>query len=94
MNRLLPRQRSGSTAWSSGSARRAFVGLKSAYLDAAGSRPGPRAEWLRCRIRHAAVPAQLWPLRAAVFEDLPAQRDTSGRDRPHGKRAARRTETP
>jgi hypothetical protein len=54
-------------------ARRAFVNLKQTYLLAIETLPGPRAEWLRFQIRHAAEPADLWLLRAAVFEALPRQ---------------------
>jgi hypothetical protein len=52
-------------------ARRAFVNLKQTYLLAIEALPGPRAEWLRFQIRHAAEPADLWLLRAAVFDALP-----------------------
>ena len=54
-------------------ARRAFVNLKQTYLLAIEALPGPRAEWLRFQIRHAAEPADLWLLRAAVFDALPRQ---------------------
>jgi hypothetical protein len=54
-------------------ARRAFVNLKQTYLMAIEALPGPRAEWLRFQIRHAAEPADLWLLRAAVFDALPRQ---------------------
>ena len=54
-------------------ARRAFVNLKQTYLPAIDALPGPRAEWLRFQIRHAAEPADLWLLRAAVFDALPRQ---------------------
>jgi hypothetical protein len=62
-------------------ARRAFVGLKQTYMQAIESLPGPRAEWLRFQVRHAAQPADLWLLRAAVFDALPrcgyhAERDS------------------
>jgi hypothetical protein len=62
-------------------ARRAFVNLKQTYLLAIEALPGPRADWLRYQIRHAGEPADLWLLRAAVFDALPrqdyrAQRDT------------------
>ena len=63
-------------------ARRAFVNLKQTYLMAIDAVPGPRAEWLRFQIRHAAEPADLWLLRAAVFEALPRQ------DLPHRARHA------
>ena len=54
-------------------ARKAFVNLKQAYLAAVEALPGPRADWLRFQIRHAAEPADLWLLRAAVFDALPRQ---------------------
>jgi len=61
-------------------ARRAFVNLKQTYLTAIEALPGPRAEWLRFRIRHAAEPADLWLMRAAVFDALPRQDYRSQRD--------------
>lgn len=54
-------------------ARRAFVSLKQTYLLAIDAVPGPRADWLRFQVRHAEDPADLWVLRAAVFDALPAQ---------------------
>jgi hypothetical protein len=51
--------------------RRAFVDLKQVYLTAIEALPGPRAEWLRFQVRHAAEPSDLWLLRAAVFDALP-----------------------
>jgi len=54
-------------------ARRAFVNLKQTYLLAIDTVSGPRAEWLRFQVRHAEDPADLWLLRAAVFDALPAQ---------------------
>jgi hypothetical protein len=61
-------------------ARRAFVNLKQTYLLAIEALPGPRAEWLRFQIRHAAEPADLWLLRAAVFDALPRQDYRSERE--------------
>ena len=61
-------------------ARRAFVNLKQTYLAAVEALPGPRAEWLRFQIRHAAEPADLWLLRAAVFDALPRPDYGSERD--------------
>ena len=61
-------------------ARRAFVNLKQTYLMAIDAVPGPRTEWLRFQIRHAAEPADLWLLRAAVFEALPRQTYRTERD--------------
>lgn len=62
-------------------ARRAFVNLKLTYLaavDAAAA--SPRADWLGRQIRQAAEPADLWLLRAAVFEALSAQACRAERD--------------
>ena len=53
-------------------ARRAFLNLKKSCLAAAEGLPQPRATRLRLRIRQAATPAELWPLRAAVVGALPA----------------------
>jgi hypothetical protein len=61
-------------------ARRAFVNLKQTYLTAVETLPGPRADWLRFQIRHAAEPADLWMLRAAVFEALPGREHRDSRD--------------
>ena len=61
-------------------ARRAFVNLKQSYLAAVEALPGPRAEWLRFQIRHAAEPSDLWLLRAAVFDALPRQGYGTERD--------------
>lgn len=61
-------------------ARRAFVNLKQTYLAVVETLPGPRAEWLRFQIRHAAEPTDLWLLRAAVFEALPRQSCGAERD--------------
>jgi hypothetical protein len=61
-------------------ARRAFVNLKQTYLLAVEALPGPRADWLRFQIRHAEDPADLWLLRAAVFEALPSRAYRSERD--------------
>jgi len=61
-------------------ARRAFVNLKQTYLLAIEALPGPRTEWLRFQIRHAAEPADLWLLRAAVFDALPRQDYRSERE--------------
>ena len=61
-------------------ARRAFVNLKQTYLTVVETLPGPRAEWLRFQIRHAAEPSDLWLLRAAVFDALPRQDYGAERD--------------
>ena len=62
-------------------ARRAFVSLKQSYLLAIDSMAGARAEWLRFQVRHAEEPADLWLLRAAVFESLPARECRAERER-------------
>lgn len=54
-------------------ARRAFLDLRQTYLRAIEPLPGPRADWLRHQVRRAQQPADLWMLRGAVFEALPAQ---------------------
>jgi hypothetical protein len=61
-------------------ARRAFVNRKQTYLLAVEALPGPRADWLRFQIRHAEEPADLWLLRAAVFDALPRQAYRNERD--------------
>ncbi|MGL6108940.1 MAG: hypothetical protein ACRC2B_02450 [Rubrivivax sp.] len=61
-------------------ARRAFVNLKQTYLLAIEALPGPRADWLRFQIRHAEEPADLWLLRAAVFDALPRRDRQTERD--------------
>jgi hypothetical protein len=61
-------------------ARRAFVNLKQTYLLAIEALPGPRADWLRYQVRHAAEPADLWLLRAAVFDALSSQSLRKERD--------------
>jgi hypothetical protein len=61
-------------------ARRAFVNLKQTYLLAVETLPGPRADWLRFQIRHAEEPADLWLLRAAVFDALPGRTHRDQRD--------------
>jgi hypothetical protein len=61
-------------------AHRAFDNLKQTYLVAIESQPGPCADWLRFQIRHATDPADLWLLRAAVFEALPGQTHRGERD--------------
>lgn len=54
-------------------AHRAFISLKQTYLLAIDTASSPRAEWLRFQVRHAEEPADLWLLRAAVFDALPAR---------------------
>jgi hypothetical protein len=54
-------------------ARRAFVQLKQTFLQAIDASPSARADWLRQQVRGAEEPADLWQLRAAVFDALPAQ---------------------
>jgi hypothetical protein len=62
-------------------ARRAFLDLRATYLQAIEPLPGPRADWLRNQVRRAQEPADLWMLRAAVFEALPAQSWRAQRER-------------
>lgn len=59
----LPSDRHARTA-----ARRAFVELKTTFLDALQDLPD--AEWLRQQVRSAEDPADLWLLRAPVFDLL------------------------
>lgn len=61
-------------------ARRAFVNLKLSYLAVVETLPGPRGDWLRFQIRHAAEPADLWLLRSAVFDALPGHAHRAERD--------------
>lgn len=49
-------------------ARRAFVGLKIAFLDVLDHVQGAQATWLRQQVRSAEEPIDLWLLRASVFE--------------------------
>lgn len=51
-------------------ARRAFVSLKVAFLDALNELRGPEATWLRSQILGAEEPVDLYLLRALVFEAL------------------------
>ena len=51
-------------------ARRAFVGLKQAFLSALHDAAGHEAIWLRGQVRGAEEPVDLWLLRASVFEVL------------------------
>ena len=62
-------------------ARRAFLDLRQTYLQSIELLPGPRADWLRNQVRGAQEPADLWMLRAAVFEALPAQHWREQRER-------------
>jgi len=53
-------------------ARRAFVGLKLAFLDALDKLRGPEAQWLRAHVLGAEETVDLWLLRAPMFEALAA----------------------
>lgn len=48
-------------------ARRAFVELKLAFLDALDTLSGQEVVWLRNQVRGAEEPVDLWLLRAPVF---------------------------
>lgn len=48
-------------------ARRAFVVLKQAFVDALAGAGGREAAWLRAQVRSAEEPVDLWLLRASVF---------------------------
>ena len=52
-------------------ARRAFVDLKRTFMHALIGVPG--AEWILNQVRAAEEPVDLWLLRAAVFDALPAR---------------------
>jgi hypothetical protein len=51
-------------------ARRAFVELKLAFLQALDTSRGAQAAWLRSQVRQAEEPVDLWLLRATAFEVL------------------------
>ncbi|MDE2612922.1 MAG: hypothetical protein KGL78_05725 [Burkholderiales bacterium] len=51
-------------------ARRAFVGLKGAFLDALVDMRGAEATWLRGQVLSAEESVDLWLLRASMFETL------------------------
>jgi hypothetical protein len=51
-------------------ARRSFVALKLAFLDAADALPASDGQWLRQQVRAAEEPVDLWLLRAALFRSL------------------------
>lgn len=61
-------------------AHRALCDLKLAYQHALAEMPGPRADWLRHQVRRAQEPADLWPLRTAVFDGVPAPDESRARD--------------
>jgi hypothetical protein len=62
-------------------ARRAFVELKSTFINAATVACGPTAELLRRKVRAADEALQLWRLRVALLAALPADDDRSARHR-------------
>ena len=51
-------------------ARKAFVELKSAFLEAVHGLTDNGVEWLRRQVRSAEDPVDLWLLRASVFAAL------------------------
>lgn len=51
-------------------ARKAFVELKLAFIDAVGSLAGRDGDWLRQLVRHAEEPVDLWLLRGPLFDAL------------------------
>ena len=53
-------------------ARRAFVGLKLAFLEALAALRGPEAQWLRAHVLGAEETIDLWLLRAPMFDALAA----------------------
>ena len=53
-------------------ARQAFRQLKQAYLQAIDAAAGPQVDRLRHQVHCAEEPADLWRLRSAVFDALPA----------------------
>jgi hypothetical protein len=55
-------------------ARRAFVGLKLAFLDVLEPVHGAQVAWLRQQVRSAEEPLDLWLLRASVFEAVAGPR--------------------
>jgi hypothetical protein len=61
-------------------ARRAFLNLRQIYLTAIDAVCGANADWLRRQVLGAADPADLWLLRAALFDALPANLHRQQRD--------------
>jgi hypothetical protein len=55
-------------------ARRAFVDLKTVFIEAIAQIPGSRGDWLRNQVRGCEEPIDLWLLRASVLDAL-AERD-------------------
>lgn len=51
-------------------ARRAFVELKLAFIEAVGQLTGRDGDFLRQQVRHAEEPVDLWLLRGPLFEAL------------------------
>jgi hypothetical protein len=60
-------------------ARRAFVELKSDFLDAVAGIPGAHGEWLRQQVRRTQEPVDLWLLRGLVFAELGKRDDHDSR---------------
>lgn len=51
-------------------ARRAFVELKTIFMQALADLQDPRCDWLRNQVRGTEEPVDLWILRAPVFAAL------------------------
>ena len=62
-------------------ARRAFVELKSSFMNAASEACGPTAELLRRKVRAADEALQLWGLRLALLAALPVDKEQSAQQR-------------
>ena len=62
-------------------ARRAFVELKSSFMNAASEACGPTADLLRRKVRGADEALQLWRLRLALLAALPADEERFARSR-------------
>ena len=56
-------------------ARRAFVEMKQAYMDATSDIAGATAALLQHKVRRASEPWELWSLRAVILASLPADHE-------------------